>query len=63
MTRRGARTSNVAGKALTPLLLEVLAESNGGATLRTNRALLADNARAAAEVACCLAVERVHDAV
>ena len=44
MTRRGARTSNVAGKALTPLLLEVLAESNGGATLRTNRALLADNA-------------------
>ena len=48
---RRARASNVAGKALTPFLLEALADSSGGATLRTNRALLVDNARAAAEVA------------
>ena len=48
---RRARASNVAGKALTPFLLDALAESSGGATLRTNRALLVDNARAAAEVA------------
>ena len=48
---RRARASNIAGKALTPFLLDSLAESSGGATLRTNRALLVDNARAAAEVA------------
>ena len=48
---RRARASNIAGKALTPFLLDALAESSGGATLRTNRALLVDNARAAAEVA------------
>ena len=54
---RRARISNVSGKALTPFLLEALAESSGGATLRTNRALLVDNARAAAEVACHLSEE------
>ena len=48
---RRARAANVTGKALTPFLLRTLAESSDGATLRTNRALLLDNARAAAEVA------------
>ena len=48
---RGALAANVTGKALTPYLLRALAESSAGATLRTNRALLVDNARAAAEVA------------
>ena len=48
---RRAHAQNIAGKALTPFLLEALAESSDGATLRTNRALLVDNARAAAEVA------------
>ena len=48
---RRARASKVAGKALTPFLLDAIAESSDGATLRTNRALLVDNARAAAEVA------------
>lgn len=48
---RRARASNVGGKALTPFLLRALAESSGGATLRTNRALLVDNAGTAAEVA------------
>ena len=46
-----AHASNVTGKALTPFLLQALAQASGGATLRTNRALLIDNARAAAEVA------------
>ena len=60
---RGARTANVAGKALTPFLLDALAASSGGATLRTNRALLVDNARAAAEVAGHLAAARRSSAV
>ena len=54
---RRARASSIAGKALTPFLLDALAESSGGATLRTNRALLVDNARAAAEVARHLAAQ------
>ena len=58
---RRARASNIAGKALTPFLLDALAESSGGATLRTNRALLVDNARAAAEVARHLAAARPRD--
>ena len=57
---RRARASNVTGKALTPFLLEALAESSGGATLRTNRALLIDNARVAAEVARHIAAARNH---
>ena len=57
---RRARASNVTGKALTPFLLEALAESSGGATLRTNRALLVDNARVAAEVARHIAAARNH---
>ena len=48
---RRARASHVSGKALTPFLLQALAETSEGATLRTNRALLVDNARAAAEMA------------
>ena len=48
---RRARAANVTGKALTPFLLQALAESSDGVTLRTNRALLVDNARAAAEMA------------
>ena len=54
---RRARAANVVGKALTPFLLESLAETSNGATVRTNRALLVDNARAAAEVARHLAVQ------
>ena len=48
---RRARASSIGGKALTPFLLRALAESSAGATVRTNRALLVDNARIAAEVA------------
>ena len=57
---RSARASNIAGKALTPFLLDALAESSGGVTLRTNRALLVDNARVAAEVARHLAAARAR---
>ena len=60
-TRR-ARASGIAGKAITPFLLDALAEASGGATLRANRALLVDNARAAAEVACHLAAHRSDSA-
>ena len=59
---RRAYTSNVTGKAITPFLLDVLAETSGGATLRANQALLVDNARVAAEVACSLADIRSNDA-
>ena len=52
-----ARASNIGGKALTPFLLQALAQASGGATLCTNRALLVDNARAAAEVARQLAAQ------
>ena len=55
---RRACASNVTGKAITPFLLDALAESSDGATLRTNQALLVDNARAAAEVARHLAAAR-----
>ena len=59
---RRARASNIGGKALTPFLLRALAESSGGATVRTNRALLVDNARIAAEVARHLSTERPRHA-
>ena len=55
---RCAQASGVTGKAITPFLLETLAKASGGATLSANRALLVDNARAAAEVACHLAAVR-----
>lgn len=55
---RRARAANVTGKPLTPFLLAAIAEASDGATLRTNRALLLDNARAAAEVARHLAATR-----
>ena len=48
---REAWQQSVAGKALTPFLLERLAELSGGRTLETNAALIVDNARAAAEIA------------
>lgn len=46
-----ARQRNIGGKALTPFLLQRLAELSHGRTLETNPALLIDNARVAGEVA------------
>ncbi|MCB1743448.1 MAG: pseudouridine-5'-phosphate glycosidase [Gammaproteobacteria bacterium] len=50
-----ARLAGIAGKALTPYLLASLAELSEGRTLRTNEALLIDNARIAAGIATRLA--------
>ena len=49
-----AGSAGIAGKALTPWLLARLAETSGGATVRTNVALLESNARAAARIAVAL---------
>ncbi|MGZ6099145.1 MAG: pseudouridine-5'-phosphate glycosidase [Myxococcaceae bacterium] len=46
-----AQRQGVTGKAVTPFLLSRLVEATGGRTLRANVALLAKNARVAAEVA------------
>ena len=46
-----AQAAGVAGKALTPYLLQRLAESSGGRTLETNMALVVSNAKVAGEVA------------
>jgi pseudouridine-5'-phosphate glycosidase len=46
-TRKG-----IGGRDLTPFLLARMAEQSGGATLRANIALLENNARVAAEIAC-----------
>ncbi|HVP59810.1 MAG TPA: pseudouridine-5'-phosphate glycosidase [Myxococcaceae bacterium] len=46
-----ARRQGVTGKAVTPFLLSRLVEATGGRTLQANVALLAQNARVAAEIA------------
>jgi pseudouridine-5'-phosphate glycosidase len=42
------------GKAVTPFLLARIAERSSGRALRANMALLRQNARLAAEIACAL---------
>ncbi len=46
-----ARAEGVAGKDLTPFLLDRIADSSGGASLRANMRLLENNARVAARIA------------
>jgi pseudouridine-5'-phosphate glycosidase len=46
-----ARERGVTGQELTPFVLSFLHERSGGATMRVNRSLIADNAGLAAEVA------------
>jgi pseudouridine-5'-phosphate glycosidase len=46
-----AARAGVIGKALTPFLLDRLAEASGGRSLEANIALLKDNARVATEIA------------
>jgi pseudouridine-5'-phosphate glycosidase len=46
-----ADANGIAGKALTPFLLNELAQKSGGKTLAANVALLENNARVAAEIA------------
>ncbi len=49
-----AERKRIGGRELTPFLLSRMAERSGGATLRANIELLANNARVAAEVAIAL---------
>jgi pseudouridine-5'-phosphate glycosidase len=49
-----AEASNITGRDLTPFLLARMAERSDGATLRANIALLENNARVAAQIACAL---------
>jgi pseudouridylate synthase len=51
-----ARTKGIAGKPLTPFLLEAIRRATGGGSLRANCALLVANARLAADVAVELAL-------
>src|SRR5205085_3585612 len=46
-----ADAQQLRGKALTPFLLQRVAELSGGASLRTNQALLVHNARTAGVIA------------
>lgn len=46
-----AQARGIAGKAVTPFLLERIARASGGRTLEANRALLVDNARVAGAIA------------
>jgi pseudouridine-5'-phosphate glycosidase len=50
-----AEAQGVRGKSVTPFLLKRVSELSGGATLRTNQALLIHNARTAGLIACELA--------
>jgi pseudouridine-5'-phosphate glycosidase len=50
--RREAHEQRIQGQALTPFLLARLAELTGGATLRANLALLLNNAKLGAQIAC-----------
>jgi pseudouridine-5'-phosphate glycosidase len=52
---REAENSQVSGRELTPFLLARMAAASDGATLRANLALLENNARVAAQIACALA--------
>ncbi len=45
-----AEQNNIAGRELTPFLLAHMAQRSGGATLRTNIALLENNARVASQI-------------
>lgn len=49
-----AEAQNMRGAALTPFVLARVAELTGGQSVRANRALLLNNARVAAQVACAL---------
>ena len=49
---KNALDAVIGGKAVTPFLLRQLAEISGGRSLTANCALLIDNARVAAEIAC-----------
>lgn len=49
--QKAAEALNVTGKAVTPFLLGKILELTGGRSLKTNIALVENNARLAAEIA------------
>ncbi|PBC04972.1 pseudouridine-5'-phosphate glycosidase [Mesorhizobium sp. WSM3860] len=49
--QKAAEAQNIAGKAVTPFLLSKILELTGGRSLKTNIALVENNARLAAEIA------------
>ena len=51
-------SENVTGKAVTPFLLAEILERTGGASLKTNIALVENNARLAAQIAVALAASQ-----
>ncbi len=53
-----AAAQRVAGKALTPFLLQRVMVATGGDSLAANQALMRSNAKLAAELACALAVSQ-----
>lgn len=55
-----AGRERIAGRDLTPFLLARMAEQSAGATLRANIALLENNARVAAQIACTLRSNQIH---
>ena len=54
---REAESRGIRGKALTPFLLARVSELTGEASMRTNLALLENNAYVAAQIALALAIE------
>lgn len=61
--RREASEGGIHGQPLTPFLLARLADLTGGESLRTNLALLLNNARLAAQIACALSLLEKQKAV
>ncbi len=55
--RREGHEQGIHGQALTPFLLSRLAELTGGESLRANLALLLNNARLAAQIACAFGLD------
>ena len=49
--QKAAPVQNVTGKAVTPFLLSKILELTGGRSLKTNIALVENNARLAAQIA------------
>ncbi|GAC1401974.1 MAG: pseudouridine-5'-phosphate glycosidase [Pyrinomonadaceae bacterium] len=56
---REAEEQEIGGRELTPFLLARMAEASDGATLKANIALLENNARIAADIACAMSTNRV----
>lgn len=57
---KDAEAMNVHGSAVTPFMLSRVSELSGGKSLQTNLALLRNNARLAAQIACALPPQSLH---